>query len=182
MSIMTVTSVENTPLFQVRAEVAISATPEQVYAVISDLPRSGEWSEECTGGEWVSGTPATVGAVFRGVNERSPDVVAWAPVVRGTWTTEAEIIAAQPGRTFRWSMRDSTGKRQDSIWSFDIEPAGSGATLVHHFRMGEPTEGIKGITAEMNADQKRQFFDEWGAKLAGDLAATLERIKAVIEN
>ena len=79
---MTQSSVENAPLFRARAEVFVSASPGEVYAVVSDLPRSGEWSPECTGGQWVSGEPATVGAVFRGETNRSEDVVAWAPVVR----------------------------------------------------------------------------------------------------
>jgi hypothetical protein len=168
-------------LFQVRASVLVAAAPEDVYAVVSDLPRSGEWSTECRGGGWVHGEPATVGAVFRGVNHRPEDVVAWAPVVRGEWTTEAEVVAAVPGRRFSWSMRDSKGEKQDSVWTYEVEPAEGGSLLVHHFRMGDPTEGIRGITAGMDDVEKQRFFSEWGKKLEGDLADTLDRIKAVIE-
>ena len=178
---MTENAIVNAPLFSSRAALAISATPTEVYSVISDLPRSGEWSSECQGGEWVLGEPGTVGAVFRGENLRSPEVVAWAPVVRGAWTTHAEVVAAEPDRTFRWAMQNSTGQKQDSVWSFDIEPEGEGSLLVHHFRMGTATEGILGITAEMDADEKQRFFTEWGEKVARDLAETLERIKVVIE-
>ncbi|MED7949849.1 SRPBCC family protein [Kitasatospora sp. NPDC058201] len=172
---------EIAPLFASRAELRISAGPAEVYSVISDLPRSGEWSPECQGGSWISGEPGAVGSVFRGENLRSPDVVSWAPVVRGTWFTHAEVLAADPGRTFRWAMRDSGGRAQDSVWAFDIEADGDGSLLVHHFRMGTATEGIRGITAEMDADAKRRFFAEWGEKVAGDLGVTLERIKQVVE-
>jgi Polyketide cyclase / dehydrase and lipid transport len=178
---MSETTIEETSLFLCRADVHVSATPDEVYAVISDLPRSGEWSVECTGGKWISGEPSTVGAVFRGENLRSPEVVAWAPVVRGTWSTESEIVAAEPGKRFRWAMRTKSGQRQDSVWAFDIEPDGEGSVLVHHFRMGTPTEGIRGIVADMDAEAERKFFVEWGAKLELDLAATLLRIKSVIE-
>lgn len=171
----------NAPLFDVRADVQISATPEAVYAVVSDLTRSIEWSSECVGGEWVSGEPATVGAVFRGENWRSEDVVAWAPVVRGTWHTESEVIAAEPGRAFRWSIRNSSGVKQDSVWAFEIEGTEEGCVLVHHFRMGEPTEGVRGITAEMDEASSRRFTADWAAKLAGDLESTLTRIKDRIE-
>ena len=164
-------------LFEVRVSVPVAATPADVYAVVSNLPRSGEWSSECLGGTWVHGTPATVGAVFRGVNHRAADVVAWAPVVRGEWTTNAEVVAAEPGRVFSWSMRDSEGRRQDSVWTYEIEPG----RLTHHFRMGEPTEGIRAITADMDDIEKQRFFSEWGKKLEGDMAATLDRVKAVIE-
>ncbi len=168
-------------LFLVRVSVPVAASPRDVYAVVSDLPRSGEWSTECRGGSWVGGTPATVGAVFRGVNFREEDVVAWAPVVRGEWTTEAEVVAAEPGRRFSWSMRDSKGQKQDSVWTYEVEPFEGGSLLTHHFRMGDPTEGITGITAAMDDVDKQRFFSEWGKKLEGDLAATLDRIKAVIE-
>ncbi|MEU3049815.1 SRPBCC family protein [Streptomyces sanyensis] len=169
------------PLFASRAEIRIAAAPDAVYRIVSDLPRSGEWSPECRGGSWVTGEAGAVGSVFRGENERSPEVVAWAPVVRGTWTTHAEVVAAEPGRTFRWAMHDSRGERQQSVWAFDVEPDGDGTLLVHHFRMDAPTEGIRGITAEMDDDRKRAFFAEWGEKVAGDLAETLHRIRAVIE-
>ena len=170
------------PLFDLRADARVAATPDQVYAVVTDLRRSGEWSPECLGGEWVSGEPATVGAVFRGQNLRQEDVVAWAPVVRGTWTTHAEVVAAEPGRTFRWAMRDSTGRAQESVWGFDIEPIDGGCRLTHHFRMGRPTEGIREITGEMDDEEKRRFFAEWSDKVGQDLAATVQRIKAVIES
>src|SRR5262245_46831252 len=93
------------PLFEVRVSVPVAAAPAQVYDVVSDLPRSGEWSAERQGGTWVQGAPAAVGAVFRGVNYRAEDVVSWAPVVRGEWRTESEVVTAEPGRRFSWSMR-----------------------------------------------------------------------------
>src|SRR4051812_3824382 len=96
--------VDTEPLFELRSEITVAASPELVYSVVSDLPRSGEWSPECTGGEWVSGTPGTVGAVFRGSNLRPEDVVGWAPLIRGVWHTDSQVVAAEPGRTFRWAM------------------------------------------------------------------------------
>src|SRR4051794_8827336 len=99
---MTEMTHEITPLFEDRAECTVAAAPDVVYAVVSDMGRAGEWSAECRGGTWISGEPGTVGAVFRGENLRSPDVVAWAPVVRGTWFTRSEVVAAEPGRTFGW--------------------------------------------------------------------------------
>jgi hypothetical protein len=169
------------PLFHARAEIAVAAAPEAVYAVVSELSRSAEWSPECTGGAWISGAPGAVGSVFAGQNLRARDVVAWAPVVRGVWRTESQVVAAEPGRVFRWAMRDSTGRVQDSVWSYEIEPAGGGCVLVHHFRMGEATEGIRGITAGMGRLEKTRFFAEWEAKVAADLEATVQRVKAVVE-
>ncbi|MEU5098296.1 SRPBCC family protein [Streptomyces sp. NPDC020996] len=175
--------IDTVPLFEFRAEIQVAADPHGVYSVVSDLPRSREWSPECRGGTWKGGPPAAVGTVFRGENERSPEVVGWAPVVRGTWYTEAEVVAAEPGRTFRWAMLTAAGARQESVWGFDIEPgtAPGTSTLVHHFRMGRATEGIRSITAGLDEAARRDFVAEWGVKLEKDLAATVRRIKQVIE-
>jgi hypothetical protein len=170
-----------TPLFDIGIETRVEKAPKAVYAVLSDLPRCHEWSEECVGGEWIHGEPGAVGSVFRGDNHRPEDVVAWAPVVRGTWSTHAEVVTAEPERRFRWAMRTQSGQAQDSVWGFEITPAPSGSTVVHTFRMGTATEGIQGITADMSEAEKKRFFAEWGAKLEKDMAATLARLKKVIE-
>lgn len=168
-------------LLQAHASIQVQASPDATYALISDLPRSAEWSAECIGGEWISGEPAAAGSVFRGTNERGPGVVSWAPVVRGTWTTEAEIIEAEPPRAFRWAMRNKAGKAQDSVWSFELTSADGGTLLTHRFRMGHATEGIRGIIADMDLDAKVRFFTEWQDKVAADLAATIRRIKDVLD-
>ncbi|MHC0433249.1 SRPBCC family protein [Streptomyces sp. O3] len=176
------TIIEKSPLFELRAEVRISALPEDVYAVVSDLPRSSEWSPECVGGEWISGEPSQVGSVFRGENLRSEDVVAWAPLVRGTWYTDARIVAAEPGRTFRWMMLSHAQEDQESVWGFDVEPDGeAGSVLVHHFRMGKATAGIHKIVADLSEPEREKFVADWTAKLEQDLDETLARIRNLIE-
>lgn len=175
------TIIEKSPLFELRAGKQISASPDQVYVVVSDLPRSAEWSPECKGGEWVSGAPSAVGSIFRGENLRSEEVVGWAPLVRGTWYTEARVIAAEPSRTFQWMMLTHARDDQESIWGFDIEPDGGGSILTHHFRMGKATAGIQKIVKDMNETEREKFVMDWTAKLEQDLDETLERIKDVIE-
>ncbi|GAA3971013.1 SRPBCC family protein [Thermobifida alba] len=178
---MDISIIDTSPLFDLSARILVAAPPDQVYAVVSDLPRSGEWSPECRGGEWVSGEPGAVGAVFRGENCRPEDVVGWAPLVRGVWHTEARVVAAEPGRTFRWMMLSHAGADQESIWGFDIEPDEKGSVLVHHFRMGRATVGIHKIVADMDEADRKRFIEDWTAKLERDLDETLHRIKGAIE-
>jgi len=173
--------VDKSPLFELRADIQVAAAPQEIYAVFSDLPRSAEWSPECQGGEWISGEPATVGAVFRGENLRSEEVVGWAPLVRGVWHTEARVVAAEPGSTFRWMMLSHANEDQESVWGFDVEPSEDGSLLTHHFRMGKATAGIHKIVADLSEADRVKFIDEWTAKLESDLAATLKRIKDVVE-
>ncbi|MEU1228285.1 SRPBCC family protein [Streptomyces sp. NPDC005828] len=178
---MTNTIIEKSPLFELRAEKWISATPEQVYAVVSDLPRSAEWSPECRGGEWIEGAPSAVGSIFRGENLRAEDVVGWAPLIRGTWYTEARVTRAEPGVTFQWMMLTHARDDQESVWGFDVEADGDGSVLTHHFRMGKATAGIHKIVADLSEPEREKFITEWTAKLVQDLDDTLDRIKVVIE-
>ncbi|SFB97888.1 SRPBCC family protein [Streptomyces aidingensis] len=169
--------------FLARAEIRIDATPEQVYDTVSDLGRSGEWSPECTGGTWVHGEPRTVGAIFRGDNLRSREVVAWAPVIRGEWHTESEVLEAVPGRVFRWCVLNSARGRQESVWSFEIEPeADGGCRLIHHYRLGRLTEGLAKIfESGLDEEGRKRFVADWNAKLVEDVRQTVERIKVVVE-
>ena len=48
----------------------IAAPAETVWALVSDLPRMGEWSPENQGGTWLNGaTGPAPGAIFTGKNK-----------------------------------------------------------------------------------------------------------------
>jgi hypothetical protein len=123
-----------------------------------------------------------VGSVFAGRNHRTPGVVSWAPVVRGEWTTESEVVESRPPHVFRWAMRDSAGRAQQSVWSFAVRPVADGCVLTHAFWMGELTEGMRGIFARMDTADTARFVAEWAAKLDGDLRASVGRIKSALES
>ncbi|MFJ6692990.1 SRPBCC family protein [Streptomyces sp. NPDC091294] len=173
---------EGVTTFLVRSQIFVAASPETVYETVSDLSRSGEWSTECQGGTWVRGEPSTVGAVFEGRNVRGTEPVPWAPVIRGEWTTKAEVVEAVPGKVFRWVILTEAGARQESTWSFEIEPAEGGSLLIHHYRLGRLTEGLAKIfRAGLDEAGRDRFVKEWNAKLAADVQRTVERVKAVVE-
>ncbi|MEV0218286.1 SRPBCC family protein [Streptomyces sp. NPDC050704] len=171
-----------TETFRVDTTTDIAADPATVFAYVSDLTRSGDWSPECRGGRWSSGDPATVGSVFTARNHREPEVVGWAPVVRGEWTTECEVLESTPPRVFRWAMRDSGGRAQESVWSFTVAPTAEGSSLTHAFWMGELTEGMRGILARMSDDEIPKFLDAWADKIHGDMRQSLARIKDQVES
>lgn len=174
-------STDEETTFRVRAEIAIAASPHEVYDTVSDLARSGEWSPECRGGRWISGMPGAVGSVFRGDNLRGTDVVSWAPVVRGGWQTESEVTAAERGRLFQWVVLNSAGEKQDSTWTYEIRPTRDGCVLVHHYRLGRLTEGLAKIFDGLSEAGCARFVTEWNAKLGQDVATSLKRLKTVVE-
>lgn len=168
--------------FSAQAEILVQATPELAYAVATDLGRSGEWSTECRGGSWVSGAPGQVGSIFRGDNSRGSEPVAWAPVIRGPWNTESEVVEAVPGRAFRWVVLNSGRGRQESRWSYEFEPAPDGGCLVtHSYWLGRLTEGLEKIMSGLDDEHRARFVREWNAKLGEDVQATVERLRIAIE-
>ncbi|MGW7003956.1 SRPBCC family protein [Streptomyces sp. NPDC054933] len=168
--------------FHIEVGMGLAVDPAAVFPYVSDLPRSGEWSPECRGGQWTSGRPAEVGSIFTARNYREADVVAWAPVVRGAWATECEVVESSAPRVFSWAIRDSAGNTQESVWSFRIQPTPNGSSLTHSFWMGKLTEGMRGILSGMSADEEQYFLADWANKIDRDMRCSLTRIKSALES
>lgn len=97
------------------ARVHISAPPEKVYDLVSDVTRMGEWSPETAKAEWIDGaTGPAVGARFKGSNKRR--------FVR--WSTKPEVVAADPGREFAF-VTPGPGSTK---WTYRFEPSGDEGT------------------------------------------------------
>ena len=97
----------------------VAATPDDVYAMVSDVTRMGSWSPETTSCRWLDGaTGPTVGARFRGTNKRGPLL----------WQTTCTVTAAEPGERFAFDVK--FGPAPISSWAYDLEPARDGTTRV----------------------------------------------------
>ena len=100
--------------------IEVAAPPEQVYALVSDLPRMGRWSPECVRCDWVGGaTAAAPGARFKGHNR-----IGWR-----RWTTKGEIVAADPGRELSFDITSVFGLPV-ARWTYTFTPTPSGGTEV----------------------------------------------------
>lgn len=96
----------------------IPAPADDVWALVADLPRMGEWSPENEGGEWLGGADGPApGAKFRGSNRNGSK----------TWKTVATIVDADPGR--RLSFRVTAMGLKVSEWAYDIEPTDTGCRV-----------------------------------------------------
>jgi uncharacterized protein YndB with AHSA1/START domain len=105
--------------------VDVAATPAQVWAVLSDPTRVGEWSHECRTVTWVDGhSRAAVGATFRGNNQ-----VKWF-----RWSRTCTITELEPERLLVY--RTSGGLPADSTeWRFRLEPLDRGTRITQSFRI-----------------------------------------------
>lgn len=96
----------------------IAATPERVYALISDLPRMGEWSPENRGGRWMNGASgAALHARFKGKNQNG-----WR-----RWSTIATVVKADPPHEFVFKV--SSRGFSVAKWGYVLEPVTGGTNV-----------------------------------------------------
>ena len=141
----------------------IAASPEAVYAAISDVTRMGEWSEECQRCEWHEGVDGpVVGATFDGHNRNGEH----------EWTTQGKVIEAEPGRAFAFecSMMDF----HYSTWGYRIEPTASGC------RVTEWSEDLRPESV-LEFSRKVSGIDDRAARNRQTISGTLERLAAAVE-
>lgn len=149
------------PKMQISRDIA--ASPEAVYAAISDVTRMGEWSEECHTCEWHEGFDGPmVGATFDGHNRHGDN----------EWTSQGKVVVADPGRAFAFecSMFDF----HYSNWGYDIEPTEDGCRV---------TEWVEDLRPESVIEVSQQIsgvVDRVGRN-EQTISGTLERLAAAVE-
>ncbi|MGQ0623927.1 MAG: SRPBCC family protein [Sporichthyaceae bacterium] len=103
---------------RVSGSIEIAAGPEQVYSMVSDLPRMGEWSPEATGGKWAGkAEPGTVGARFKGKNRN------------GNKTWSAAVVVTEATAAQRFAFTTVAGPIKAAHWSYEITPSATGCTV-----------------------------------------------------
>lgn len=96
----------------------ISAPADEVWALISDVTRMGDWSPETESCAWSGGaTGPSVGARFSGKNRNG----------KKRWSTGAKVVAAEPGRSFAFDV--AVGPFGVARWAYDIEPTEHGCRV-----------------------------------------------------
>src|SRR5215475_1514992 len=141
----------------------IAASPEDVYAAISDVTRMGEWSEECCACEWHDGfVGPTIGATFDGHNRNG----------KHEWTTQGKVIEAEPSRAFAFEC--SMYGIHYSTWGYRIEPITGGSRVT-----------------EWSVDLRRESAIEFSKRISGvddrhsrnqqTMSGTLDRLAAALE-
>src|SRR3954471_19372299 len=101
----------------------IDATPAEIYGLISDITRMGEWSPECIRCRWVKGsTGPAVGARFKAANKggRGP-----------AWFNTPVVTVAQPGREFAFN-RSGPGIGSYT-WTYVLEPTPTGTRVTESY-------------------------------------------------
>lgn len=143
--------------------ISIAATPDEVYTLVSDVTRTGEWSPICKDCWWDEGAGPQVGAWFTGRNETS----------ERTWETRSQVVAATPGREFAWEVNNGWVH-----WGYTLEAEDGGTRLTESWKY--LPAGIAGFHERFGADAEAEIERRSLAAQTG-IPATLAAIKKAAE-
>lgn len=142
-------------------QIAIAASPAVVWGLVGDLTRMAEWSPQVDSTR-LSGTTAE-GTRFTNRN------------VHGelAWITHGEVVRLEPERHLAFRIEENW-----AVWSFALEPAGDGGTVLHQRRT--TPEGISPLSLELTEGYLGGLAAFTEVLRAG-MRATLAGIKASAE-
>jgi hypothetical protein len=145
------------------ARIHVSASPDEVWSMLADVERMGEWSPECYRVAWLGGasSPAQVGARFKGFNRSG----------KLAWSMTCQVQVADPGVELAWSTMQ--GRKEVVRWTYRMVPTDGGTELVESFDA-------------KSWPLKVRIFEDYVMRNRDDdrdaaMQATLQRIKAAAE-
>ncbi|WP_026919118.1 SRPBCC family protein [Gordonia shandongensis] len=138
--------------------IEIDATPEKVWAIVSDLRRMGEWSPQCKK-MIVFGGDVKLGTSTLNINRRGPLV----------WPTRSKVVSFEPDREIAFRIAENR-----TVWSFRIEPTATGVRLTEsRTAAGGATTKVSSTLVDKFMGGEKNFEDE----LAVGIRETLGKIK-----
>jgi hypothetical protein len=152
---------------EVSGTVRIAAPADEIYALVSDVTRMGEWSPENVGGRWLGdiATPV-VGARFTGANRRG-----WR-----RWSTTCTVTAAEPGRNFAFDV--AFNGIPVSRWAYELQPDGEETVVTESWADRRPARFALLVGPFMGMGDIRDFHRENIRQTLANLATAAEGSKA----
>jgi hypothetical protein len=143
--------------------IVVARSPDDLYDLVADVTRMGEWSPVCKACWWDEGAGPQVGAGFTGRNE----------LPERTWETRSEVVVADPGREFAFVVL-ATGTR----WGYTFTPAQGGTELTESWEF--PPDASTFFEERYGDDAPAQIATRHELARTG-IAATLAAIKETAE-
>lgn len=144
--------------------VHIAASPERVWALVSDVRRMPDWSPQVDSTRLRSGFDrVALGTQFTNRNSDG-DLV---------WTTHAEVVRFEPGREIAFRIEENW-----VTWSFTVASEGAGALLTQR---REAPEGVSDLSLELT-NGFMGGVEAFTASMCAGMRLTLERIRTEAES
>jgi hypothetical protein len=143
--------------------IVIGRSPEDLYDMVSDVTRIGEWSPICRECWWDEGASAEVGAWFNGRNVDGDS----------TWETRSVVVAADRGKEFAYLVGGSLVR-----WGWGFAPAEGGTTVTESWEF--LPDGIALFEKHFGDQAQAQIDGRTHAAHSG-IPATLAALKRTAE-
>ena len=144
--------------------IVIARSPADLYDMISDVTRMGEWSPVCKACWWDDGAGPAVGAWFTGRNELAG---------RDPWETRSKVVAASPGEEFAFMVGGTLAR-----WGYTFTQVEGGTRVTESWEM-RPA-GIERFEERYGPDAAAQVHNRFEAARTG-IPVTLAALKRVAE-
>jgi hypothetical protein len=147
-----------------RESILVACPPDELYDLVSDVTRMGEWSPICAACWWDDGGGPRPGAWFTGRNQ-TPE---------RTWETRSQVVVADPGREFAFEVNHGFVR-----WGYTFTPASGGTELTESWNF--LPKGIAGFHDRYGDDAEAQIAERTSAAHTG-IPVTLAAIKKTAES
>lgn len=143
------------------ASIDVDASPDKVWAIVSDLKRMGEWSPQCKLMK-VFGGDVRKGTTTLNVNKKGLLV----------WPTTSKVVDFEPNKSIAFRVNENK-----TIWSYTLTPRDGGTTVV------EKREAPTGTSAVSTFLVKNVLggIEQFDVELVDGMNRTLQRIKTESE-
>lgn len=143
--------------------ILIDATPTELYDLVTDIGRTGEWSPICVSCSWEEGTGPVVGAWFTGRNV-TPE---------REWETRSQVVVAEPGVEFAWQVGGDLVR-----WGYRMSHADRSTELTEEW---EFLPGGLAMFREKFGDRAQEEIEIRTRAAYEGIPATLAAIKKIAE-
>lgn len=137
-----------------RTEVVTEARADDVWRVVSDVTRVGEWSDECRGARWQDGaTSAAVGVRFRGRNRSG--------LFR--WSRSCVLTTVEAPRKLAWRTAGRWGRVDSTEWRIVLEPVDGGTRIVQTYdvvRLAPGLDRVYWLLIKAHRDRRAALADD----------------------
>jgi Polyketide cyclase / dehydrase and lipid transport len=145
------------------ASITVARPPGEVYALVADITRMGEYSPICEACWWDEGDGPRVGAHFTGRNV----------LPERTWETRSEVVAADEGREFAWVVGPDIAR-----WGYTFTEVAEGTMVTESWEFLDGGHTL--FEARFGDDAGAQIADRYEKAVTG-IPQTLAAIKRAAE-
>jgi Polyketide cyclase / dehydrase and lipid transport len=154
----------------VEVPIEIEASPERVWAIVSDIGVMPGASPELRAVEWLDGgSGPELGARFAGHNRHE---------AFGEWSTVSVIVECDPPRAFAWAVGDPD--QPSAIWRFTLEAREGGTLLRQWVQVGPGRSGLS-VAIDRMPDKEQKIVFVRLRELQANMGATLALVKRLAE-